>query len=48
MKSYDKFKFNKEEIKTQIIKDRLTNIFAKKPKAIAKILTHLIKRSKSV
>jgi hypothetical protein len=47
MKSYDKYN-STEEIKTQIIKDRLTNIFAKKPKAIAKILTHLIKRSKSV
>jgi len=38
----------KEEIKQQIIKDRLRNIFAKKPKSIAIILTHLIKRSKSV
>ena len=38
----------KEEIKDRIIKDRLRNIFAKKPKSIAKILSHLIKRSKSV
>ena len=38
----------KEEIKTQIIKDRLKNIFSKKPKAIAKIFQHLIKRSKNV
>jgi hypothetical protein len=37
-----------EEIKTQIIKDRLKRIFSKNPKAIAKILTHLIKRQKSV
>ncbi|MEO1924245.1 flagellar M-ring protein FliF [Caminibacter sp.] len=39
---------NKEEIKYQIIKDRLKNVFSKKPKAIAKILEHLIKRSKRV
>ena len=38
----------KEEIKSQIIKDRLKNIFSKKPKSIAKILIHLIKRSKVV
>ena len=38
----------KEEIKTQIIKDRLRKIFLKKPNSIAKILSHLIKRSKSV
>jgi hypothetical protein len=38
----------KEEIKSQIIKDRLRNIFSKKPKSIAKIFEHLIKRSKSV
>jgi hypothetical protein len=37
-----------EEIKNQIIKDRLKQIFRKKPKAIAKILTHLIKRQKNV
>jgi hypothetical protein len=37
-----------EEIKTQIIKDRLKKIFNKNPKAIAKILTHLIKRAKNV
>jgi hypothetical protein len=49
MKSRDKYNsITQEEIKTQIIKDRLTHIFTKKPKAIAKILTHLIKRSKSV
>jgi hypothetical protein len=41
-------RLKKEEIKSQIIKDRLRNIFGKKPKSIAKILTHLIKRSKSV
>jgi hypothetical protein len=38
----------REEIKYQIIKDRLRNIFSKKPKGIAKIFEHLIKRSKSV
>jgi hypothetical protein len=38
----------KEEIKYQIIKDRLRNIFSKKPKSIAKIFEHLIKRSKNV
>ena len=38
----------KEEIKSQIIKDRLRNIFSKNPKSIAKILIHLIKRSKVV
>jgi hypothetical protein len=37
-----------EEIKTQIIKDRLKKIFSKNPKAIAKILAHLIKRQKNV
>ncbi|WP_456478984.1 flagellar M-ring protein FliF [Nautilia sp.] len=37
-----------EEIKYRIIKDRLRNIFFKKPKAVAKILEHLIKRSKRV
>jgi len=39
---------NKEEIKSQIIKDRLRNIFLKKPKSVAKIFEHLIKRSKRV
>jgi len=38
----------KKEIKYRIIKDRLTNIFAKKPKSIAKILTHIIQRQKGV
>jgi len=38
----------KEEIKSQIIKNRLREIFLKKPKAIAKIFTHLIKRQNSV
>jgi len=41
-------KLNKEEIKSRIIKDRLRNIFFKKPKSIAKIFEHLIKRSKNV
>jgi hypothetical protein len=39
---------NVEEIKIQIIKDRLKKIFKKNPKAIAKIFTHLIKRQKNV
>ncbi len=38
----------KEEIKIQIIKDRLRKIFLSKPKSVAKIFTHLIKRSKNV
>jgi len=43
-----KEKIDKEEIKYQIIKDRLRNIFFKKPKSVAKIFEYLIKRSKSV
>jgi len=39
---------SKEEIKSEIIKDRLKNIFSKNPKKVAIILMHLIKRSKSV
>jgi len=38
----------KEEMKSQIIKDRLRHIFFKKPKAVAKILEHIIKRQKNV
>jgi len=38
----------KKEIKYKIIKNRLKNIFAKNPKSVAKILTYIIKRSKSV
>jgi len=41
-------KLNKEEIKYQIMKDRLRSVFFKKPKSIAKIFEHLIKRSKRV
>ncbi|WP_024787900.1 MULTISPECIES: hypothetical protein [unclassified Lebetimonas] len=41
-------KKNVEEIKKQIIKERLKNIFSKKPKAVAKILSYLIKRQKNV
>ena len=41
-------RLKKEEIRSQIIKDRLRNIFGKKPKSIAKIFEHLIKRSKNV
>jgi len=40
--------FSKEEIKNQIIKDRLRNIFEKKAKSVAKIFEYLIKRSKRV
>ena len=35
-----------EEIKTQIIKDRLKNLFSKNPKKIAKVFEYLVKRSK--
>ncbi len=38
--------FSKEEIKTQIIKDRLNHIFNENTKSIAKILAYLIKRHK--
>jgi len=37
---------SKEEIKTQIIKDRLAHIFKENHKGIAKILAYLIKRHK--
>jgi len=35
----------KEEIKLQILKDRLRNIFFKKPDSVAKILKHLSKKA---
>ena len=38
----------KEDIKYQILKDRLKNVLSKDPKKIAKILSFLIKRQKSV
>jgi len=38
----------KEDIKYQIIKDRLRHILIKKPKAVAKIFEHMIKRQKRV
>jgi hypothetical protein len=38
--------YSKEEIKTQIIKDRLSHIFKENTKNIAKILAYLIKRHK--
>jgi len=38
----------KEELKRQIMKDRLRLIFKERSKAVAKILTHLIKRQKNV
>jgi hypothetical protein len=40
--------YNIEEIKNRIIKDRLRLIFKERSKAVAKILTHIIKRQKSV
>ena len=40
--------FSKEEIKTQIIKDRLSHIFKENGKSIAKILMFLLKRHKNV
>ena len=36
-----------EEIKAEIIRDRLKNLFAKNPKKIAKVFEYLIKRSKN-
>jgi len=36
------------EIKYQIIKERLKSIFVKNPKSIGKILTYLLKRQKNV
>ena len=36
----------KEEIKLQILKDRLRDIFFKKPESVAKILKHLSKKNK--
>ncbi|AZV46950.1 flagellar M-ring protein FliF [Nautilia sp. PV-1] len=41
-------KIDKDEIKYQILKDRLRNIFLKKPKSVAKIFEHLIKRANRV
>jgi hypothetical protein len=38
----------KEEIKYQILKDRLRQIFKKNAKSVARILTHIIKRHKNV
>ncbi len=38
----------KEEIKNKIIKDRLRQIFKERAKSVAKILTHIMKRHKSV
>ena len=40
------YKKNKEEIKTQIIKDRLSHLFKNNNKSIAKILMFLIRRNK--
>jgi hypothetical protein len=41
-------KTDTEEIKYRILKDRLRNVFFKKPKSVARILEYLIKRSKNV
>jgi len=38
----------KEEIKYQILRDRLRKVFSKNAKNVARILSHLIKRHKSV
>jgi len=40
--------FSKEEIKTQIIKDRLSHLFKENGKSLAKILMFLLKRHKNV
>ena len=40
------YKKDKEEIKTQIIKDRLTHLFHENSKSLAKILMFLVKRNK--
>jgi len=37
---------SKEEIKTQIIKDRLSHLFKSNSKGIAKILAYILKRHK--
>jgi len=41
-------KQNITDIKYQILKNRLKEVFSKNPKSIAKILSFLIKRSKNV
>jgi len=38
--------FSKEEIKTQIMKDRLAHLFKENGKSLAKILMYLLKRHK--
>ena len=40
------YKKDKDEVKTQIIKDRLAHLFKENGKAMAKILMFLIKRNK--
>jgi len=40
------YKKDKEEVKTQIIKDRLAHIFKENGKSISKILMFLLKRNK--
>jgi hypothetical protein len=38
--------FSNEDIKTQVIKDRLTHLFKNNTKSLAKILIYLLKRHK--
>jgi len=38
--------FSKDEIKTQIMKDRLAHLFKENGKSLAKILMYLLKRHK--
>jgi hypothetical protein len=40
--------YSKEDIKTQIIKDRLKHLFKENTKSLAKILVYLLKRHKNV
>jgi len=41
-------KNEKLEIKQQILKERLSKIFSKNPKKVAKVLSYLLKRHKNV
>ena len=38
--------YSKEDVKTQIIKDRLSHLFKENTKSLAKILMFIIKRHK--
>jgi hypothetical protein len=48
MTTKQSFSKDTEEIKTQIIKDRLTHLFKENGKSLAKILMFLLKRHKNV